>query len=79
MYGPWLFFQKCAEWLLFSMLVSMEPPLQILNFDIFIFIFYFINTAPTCGVTTTDMKNTVVLHPYECQLLWKVLEHFLYI
>ena len=22
-----------------------------------------------CGVTTTDMKNTVGIHPYDCQLL----------
>ncbi len=29
------FFRKCTRWLLFSILISMKPPLQILFFEIF--------------------------------------------
>ena len=32
-----------------------------------------------CGFTTTDMNNTVGLHPYECPPDLKVMKHFLYI
>jgi len=37
------FYQNIAEWLLLSMLISIDSPLQILIFDILIF---FINAAP---------------------------------
>ena len=36
-----VFFQKCARQLLLSILISMESPLQILIFEIFIFYFFY--------------------------------------
>jgi len=39
------FYQNIAEWLLLSMLISIDSSLQILILDIFIF-YFFINAAP---------------------------------
>jgi len=40
------FYQNITEWLLLSMLIYIESPLQILILDNFIFLYFFINAAP---------------------------------
>jgi hypothetical protein len=67
------FFQQCARQLLLSILISIESPLQILIFEIFVIII-FINAAPNRlgGARKVPLQVLILILKYYlgCNILY---------